>query len=386
MKDNRKLRIAINELGGAKWTGGITYRNNLLKSLKLVGFQDDVVCLSTQTNNNLDPTFKVLSIQRPAGIISKLKTAVLKKFFRFDFPIYQTIRQQNIDVVFPSTLSVGRNKAVIYWIPDFQFVHLPQLYTAAHIANNKIKLNRYFNDADLVVVSSEDALKDFKNYSPQFVHKARVMSFVAHVPENLYNDDLSVVLRQYHLPREFIYLPNQFWSHKNHLAVFEALKTLKGEGLRPFIVCSGNPLDERNPAHLALLLQKISEYGIRDQVAFVGLVPHHHVYALIRQSKCVLNPSLFEGWSTSVEEAKSVGKRMLLSNLGVHLEQNPAGSIYFDRHDNMDLAAKLKKAWLEFPAGPDFILEMEARASLGIRMKNFANRFLEICSEATSKK
>ncbi len=386
MKEKKDLRIAINELGGAQWTGGITYRNNLLKALKLLGMQDNIVCLSSDPTSKLDPAFKIIPLQQPAGTMNALETAVLKKVFKFDFPLYKTVQKENIDVLFPHTLAIGKNRAVIYWIPDFQFMHLPHLYTAAHVANNKIKLNRYFNEADLIVVSSEDALEDFKNYSPQFVQKVRVMSFVAHVPENLYEDDPSSILEKYHLPEEFIYLPNQFWSHKNHSLVFEALHLLRQEGVYPFIVCSGNPTDIRDPSHLANLLQKISEYGIREQVAFVGMVPHEHVYSLIRQSKCVLNPSLFEGWSTSVEEAKSVGKRMVLSNLGVHFEQAPADSIYFDRYSAVELAATLKKAWLEFSAGPDLKLESAARMNLKKRMETFGERFLDICLEAVSKK
>lgn len=387
MSDKAKLKVAINELGGVQWTGGITYRNNLLKAIKLLDLQDNFVCLSSDpVNNGLDPSFKVVKILKPSGLFDKSLGSTLKKLFGFDYAIYKSLQKENVDILFPNSLSIGRHKAVMYWIPDFQFVHLPHLYTPAHIANNKIKLNKYFNDANLVIVSSEDALKDLKAYSPLHFHKARVMSFVAHVPDNLYEDDPRSVLSTYNLPEDFIYLPNQFWSHKNHITVFKALKLLKAEGIKPFIVCSGNPVDVRDPMHLAFLMQKISEFGIRDQVAFLGLVPHDHVYSLIRQSKCVLNPSLFEGWSTSVEEAKSVGKRMVLSDLRVHLEQNPAGSLFFNQHDVNDLAQKLKFAWLHFPSGPDLKLEEDARSKIGQRMKNFASRFMDLCTEAISIK
>ncbi len=38
-------------------------------------------------------------------------------------------------------------------------------------------------------------------------------------------------------------------------------------------------------------------------------------------STALINPSQFEGWSTTVEEAKSLGVKMLLSDLEVHKEQ-----------------------------------------------------------------
>jgi glycosyltransferase involved in cell wall biosynthesis len=376
--------IIINELGGAQWTGGITYRNNLLKAIKLLNRQHEVVCLvSNPEISDLDNDFKVLKIKSNKNIIEVLIGKLLKSLFYFDYSIYRTIRSVNPDILFPHSFKVGSNTSLIYWIPDFQFLHLPQFYPPNYIELNRNKLSRYFERAKIIVVSSEDALSDLRKFLPKYSSKVRVMRFVAHIPENLYQENPLEIAKLYHLPEDFVFMPNQFWSHKNHLGVFEALKLLKDDGIMPYIVCTGNPVDVRNPSYLAKLLQKISELGIRDQVAFLGLLPHNHVYSLIRQSKCVLNPSHFEGWSTSVEEAKSVGKRMLLSNLNVHIEQDPPNSLYFEKDSIVDLADKLKKAWIEFTSGPDEMLESMAKASIENRMRIFANTFFEICEEAS---
>jgi glycosyltransferase involved in cell wall biosynthesis len=384
---DKPIKIVINELGGAQWTGGITYRNNLLKAIKTKGPTDQIVCLSSNPENSgLDRSFKIIKIQTRFNAIEKILSRVLKSFFDFDYSLYKTTKSEKPDVLFPHSLCIGNNASLIFWIPDFQFVHLPHLYPSGYVEMNRKKLDGYFKKAKIIVVSSEDALKDLKLFLPQHVSKTRVMRFVAHVPERLYLDDPKEAIDTYNLPSDFIFLPNQFWSHKNHLAVFEALKLLQEENIFPYIVCTGNPVDVRNPGYLAGMLQKISELGVRNQVAFLGLLPHDHVYSLIRQSKCVLNPSLFEGWSTSVEEAKSVGKRMVLSDLDVHKEQAPAKSLYFERSSTEDLARQLKKAWLEFESGPDLELEKEARSILNDRMKGFANRFFDICEEANKIK
>ena len=381
------MKIIINELGGAQWTGGITYRNNLLKAIKLLKRQDEVVCLARNpVTSGLESNFRILKIKSVNNFIEVFIGKFLKFFFQFDYSIYKTIKTEKPDILFPHSFKVGTNTSLIYWIPDFQFLHLPHLYPPNYIELNKKKLRGYFDRAKIIVVSSEDAFSDLRNFLPQYTSKVRVMKFVAHLPENLYQENPIEVVKIYNLPEHFIFMPNQFWSHKNHMGVFEALKLLKEEGIHPFIVCTGNPVDVRNPGFLAKMLQKISELGIRDQIAFLGLLPHKHVYSLIRQSKCVLNPSHFEGWSTCVEEAKSVGKRMVLSNLNVHIEQDPPDSLFFDKHSNTDLADKLKKAWLEFPTGPDKKLESMAMASIDNRMKSFANKFFEICEEANKIK
>lgn len=58
----------------------------------------------------------------------------------------------------------------------------------------------------------------------------------------------------------------------------------------------------------------------------------------MRNSISVINPSFFEGWNSTVEECKSIGKNIILSNLNVHLEQDPPGAIFFDPNNAEELA------------------------------------------------
>ena len=52
---------------------------------------------------------------------------------------------------------------------------------------------------------------------------------------------------------------------------------------------------------------------------------------------------MFEGWSTSVEEAKILDKKILLSNIKVHKEQNPKRSYYFNPDDDLKLSKIINK-------------------------------------------
>jgi glycosyltransferase involved in cell wall biosynthesis len=65
------------------------------------------------------------------------------------------------------------------------------------------------------------------------------------------------------------------------------------------------------------------------------------VYALLRTSTALINPSRFEGWSTTVEEAKSFGVPMILSDLDVHREQTDDMARYFGLDDPEMLADQL---------------------------------------------
>jgi len=68
----------------------------------------------------------------------------------------------------------------------------------------------------------------------------------------------------------------------------------------------------------------------------------------MRHCVCLINPSLFEGWSTTVEEAKALGKHIILSDIPVHREQNPPRSDYFHAHDANALAQIMWRRWQEY--------------------------------------
>ena len=65
----------------------------------------------------------------------------------------------------------------------------------------------------------------------------------------------------------------------------------------------------------------------------LGPVPFPHLTGLMLHSVALINPSKFEGWSTTVEEAKSLGKTIILSDIPVHREQAPSLGRYFDPDD-----------------------------------------------------
>ena len=70
----------------------------------------------------------------------------------------------------------------------------------------------------------------------------------------------------------------------------------------------------------------------------LGIVPYLDLMSLMRHSVAVINPSRFEGWSTTVEEAKSMGKSILLSDISVHREQAPDRAAFFSPDNPQALA------------------------------------------------
>jgi glycosyltransferase involved in cell wall biosynthesis len=92
------------------------------------------------------------------------------------------------------------------------------------------------------------------------------------------------------------------------------------------------------------LMREVEGRSLKANFRYLGLIPRDHVYALLRASMGLINPSRFEGWSTTVEEAKSFGVPMILSDLDVHHEQGGGAACYFGADNSEALADHLFQA------------------------------------------
>ncbi len=174
---------------------------------------------------------------------------------------------------------------------------------------------------------------------------------------------------------------NQFWAHKNHGVIFQALADLAARGIRPSIVCTGALVDYRKPDYADGILQQIHRAGLGAQVMLLGMVPRRLQIELIRRSLAVVQPSKFEGWSTVVEDARVLGKLTILSDLAVHKEQNPPGARFFNSDDSGALAKLIEAAWIELSPGPDASAEASARVRADARIIEVGQCFLDSAKE-----
>lgn len=332
------------------WIGGINYYKNLL----------DIIIENSDLN--ITPVLVVPSdfedniIEIFSGI-NILKTKVLKKWsffwlmnkffikiFHKGYWLESLLVKNKIDVVSHVGYDLCLEKVIqMPWIPDFQHKRLPYMFSKKELENRDKNFYEMSKNGKFVILSSNDAKKDFEACFPQFINKAKVLQFV--VPFENIQYDRKLLREKYGINGDFFFIPNQFWKHKNHRVVVEALALLRK--LNIIVVCSGNTEDYRNRSYFYELMEYVKKERLEENFMVLGVIPYTDVKALMLECKALINPSLFEGWSTVVEEAKSIGKRFILSDLDVHKEQNPIGAIYFNRFDRKELASIMKKVWFE---------------------------------------
>ena len=189
-------------------------------------------------------------------------------------------------------------------------------------------------------------------------------------------------MKKYDLPDTYFYLPNQFWTNKNHRLVIDALLILKAQGQKVNVICTGKPVDGRQPEYFDELMRYREQQGLTDAFRVLGVVPYPDMQSLMAHACAVINPSRFEGWSTTVEEAKTLHRRLLLSDIGVHREQSPMNADFFGVDDAPELARLLMVC-----AGEDMrvLSEAEICTDYASRVKEFGQNFLDIIRSTLQK-
>ncbi len=386
------MKIGFRLTGGDEWQAGISYLSVLLHALRQ-SYEDRVkICLLAPGNKSraledlspmADEVLPIPTFRR--WTISWGIDCAMKRTFSRDLLGARILRRHKIDAVFGLCMQCRYDGIpTLSWVYDFQHVHMPEMFSLQERLMRDWVFSQTARLSTRIIVTSDAVKKDFDSFFPKYAHKAKVLKTASYIPQSVYEIQPQSITRLYQLPEKFVYLPNQFWKHKNHELAFEAVKLLKDRGIEVFVVCSGYQGDYRHPDYFTDLLRKVSDWRIGDQIKLLGLVPRDHVFQLMRQSVCVLNPSLFEGLGLSVDEGRSIGKKLLLSDIPAHREQCAPQSVFFDPRNLEDLAEKLKAVWHDTLPGPHAEFEIEARESFPQRSAACAESFMAVVREVAS--
>jgi glycosyltransferase involved in cell wall biosynthesis len=385
LSEQAPLRVAFTNISRRLWAGGYNYQSNLFAGLNrycpgaivpvvFAGINDDAGDLAA-----LSQIPKVEVVQSPAFDRRHLRL-VGALALGLDRAATAEFLAKRIDLVFESARFFGWRLPfpTVAWFPDFQHRRLPQLFSPAARWSRELGFRVQIASGRRIMLSSESALRDCREFYPRLVGDVSVVRFAALPALTHLAANPSAVLAQYGLPPKYFYLPNQFWRHKNHQVVVDALTILKKRGFDVLVASSGAPQDPREPGYFDGMMRLIEGRGLGMNFRYLGALPRDHVYALFRTTVALINPSRFEGWSTTVEEAKSFGVPMILSDIDVHREQTGGTARYFGVDDPELLADHLWQ--VSQVAEPPMVRDL--LPNLGERVGAFVTDFVHVIRSA----
>jgi len=388
------LSVGIGTIDAQGWVGGRYYLQHLIRCVASLPASErvafyDVHWQQAQPKDSFAEVRPLMSGTRVLDFPRTLVGRAIRKARRVvtrSEGIADLFVRAGIDVLFPIPLTHDDAIPLAFWLPDFQHRYLKAMYAAGIVEKYDDWFDRGVEQAKVVVLSSRHALGDFERFYPESLAKARVLHFCSVAEPSWWELDPVTVANSKNLPERYLAISNQLTESKNHMIVFEALRILRDRGVRVDVVCTGSTADYRNSDYGTRVRDFLATHDLESQVFILGLLPRNEQIAVLRRSMAMLQPSRFEGWATAVEDAKSLGKAIVVSDLDVHREQLGDAHPWIVGVDDAEAWANaIVDVTSKTEPGPDRDAESRARDDLAMRMRECGERFVSIVREAAAR-
>jgi glycosyltransferase involved in cell wall biosynthesis len=255
----------------------------------------------------------------------------------------KAINASNCDlVIYPSQdpLAYQTDKRSVAAVHDLMHKYEPHFeeYQHGEYDRRELHCSAMCKYSSAILVDSEIGKKHvIESYSVD-ENKVFVLPFVP--PFYLLNSQEVDVKSKYSLPERYIFYPAQFWEHKNHLNLFEALKILKEDGVDIDLVLVGSKKNNYEKS-----MGAIKRVGLCDRVHVLGYVPNDDIYSLYKNAVAMTFVSLAGPTNIPPMEALLTGCPLICSNAYAMQEQVGDAALLVEPKDPVDIAQKIKRIW-----------------------------------------
>lgn len=254
-------------------------------------------------------------------------------------------------------------KPYIVTIHDFQHMYYPEFFTITErISRGILYLTGKF--ANLVVVESNSVKEDVIRFLKLTDEKIKILPSPppSYISSRKLTDEVALKIKEkYSLPERYLFYPAQFWYHKNHIKLLEALSIIREK----FSVEIPLILVGSKKNNFINVMKKINDLRLQDLVRYLGYVSDEELPYLYKLAYALVVPTLFESVSIPIWEAFFIGTPVLCSNVCGLPEQVGDAAILFDPNNAEEMADKIYLLWKNDELG----YELSRKGKL--RVENF---------------
>jgi glycosyltransferase involved in cell wall biosynthesis len=244
--------------------------------------------------------------------------------------------------------------------------------------------------ATLVLADSEIGKEDILNfYGPYGVTADRV-KVLPYLPASCLAVDVSEseqqrVQMRYRLPDRYLFYPAQFWPHKNHSRIVQALGLLKQEHrLKIPVAFCGSHTTEIRERTFHEVMSLSSQLGIKDQVRHLGYIPDEDMSGIYARAAGLVMPTFFGPTNIPILEAWAFGCPVLTSDIRGIREQVGDAAVLVNPRSVEAIADGIYRIWTDENLGRRLGESGRQRlATYG--PDDYRRRLIEIVDEAKTR-
>jgi glycosyltransferase involved in cell wall biosynthesis len=198
----------------------------------------------------------------------------------------------------------------------------------------------YYRYADAIVSVSQNSADDLLKY-------AKIKKDKVHVIHHGFNDkifchisdsqQLETIRTKYNLPQNFILFVGQIYPEKNFGGIIKAFVKAKKYFDHKLVVAGEIRGNFANDVHL------IHEYGIQDDVLFIGWISQKELAVVYNLADLFVFPSFYEGFGIPLLEAMACGCPIITSKTGSPPEVVGNAAVLIDPSDSEGIASAIQE-------------------------------------------
>jgi glycosyltransferase involved in cell wall biosynthesis len=187
------------------------------------------------------------------------------------------------------------------------------------------------------------------------------------------------------LPERYLFYPAQFWPHKNHRRIVEALRLLKHERRQeiPMVFC-GSHAGEIREQNFREVMSLSRQLGVEKQILYLGYVTDEDISSIYAQAAGLIMPTFFGPTNIPILEAWAFGCPVLTSNIRGVREQAGDAAILVDPRSSESIADGIHRLWADGSLARTLV-ESGRQQLAGYTHDDFRRRLTEIIAEAKTR-
>jgi glycosyltransferase involved in cell wall biosynthesis len=282
-------------------------------------------------------------------------------------------RQQGIErMIYPQPQALAFEVGLPYAVAIHDLQHRLQPEFAEVSADGEWEVREYIlrnccRHASQILVDSELGREHVLFFYGPYGVTERQVQVLPFLPSSMLPRDIPAARQQeirrcLSIPERYVFYPAQFWPHKNHLRIVEALEQLKRmhQLCVPAVFCGSHTGAQRD-RHFQLLMDMARQCGVADQIHVLGYVPDDELAALYTGAVALVMPTFFGPTNIPVIEAWALRCPVLTSDLPGTREQAGDAAVLVDPRMVDALTLGIRRLWTDEALRQDLMARGQQR-------------------------
>jgi len=332
-------------------------------------------------------------LRRPAG--KEQYEADLNRRNRREF-VADQLRREGVELMlFPAPNSLGFETEIPYVMAIHDLQHrlqpeFPEVSADGEWERREHLFRNAARYATLLLADSEVGKEDILNFYADFgvtSDQVKVLPFLpaCYLTPEISEDERTRVRNLHQLPERYLFYPAQFWPHKNHKRIVQALGVLKDRGVSIDVVFCGSHQGKIRSEVFREVMTLASRVGIEKNVHYKGYVPDDDMSGLYTEAAGLVMPTFFGPTNIPVLEAWAVGCPVLTSDIRGIREQVDDAGILADPRSVESIAEGIHRLWTDEYRAADLARRGRERLA-AYTQGDYRRRLIDILEEGKMRR